>query len=53
MVLSVTLPTHSRLPLWLAVPVELGAALLVAIAFYWVVERPTHRLARALRRPNR
>jgi peptidoglycan/LPS O-acetylase OafA/YrhL len=38
--------THSSVPLWLALPVEITLALLAAALFYRVVERPAHRLAR-------
>jgi len=40
------LATHASLPLWLALPIELTLALVVAVLFYRAVERPAHRLAR-------
>jgi peptidoglycan/LPS O-acetylase OafA/YrhL len=49
-ILNITLLTRSGLPLWLAIPVEVGAAILIAIAFYRLIEHPAHRLARALGR---
>jgi peptidoglycan/LPS O-acetylase OafA/YrhL len=44
-----SLATHAGLPLWLAIPVEVTLALLAAIVFYRLVERPAHRLARRAR----
>jgi peptidoglycan/LPS O-acetylase OafA/YrhL len=47
-ILNITLLTHSKLPLWAAIPLEVGAAIVVAVVFYRVVERPAHYVARAL-----
>jgi peptidoglycan/LPS O-acetylase OafA/YrhL len=45
--------THSRLRLWLAVPLESGAALTIAFVFFRLIERPAHRLARVLAKRHR
>jgi len=52
-IINISWITQSQLPLWLAIPIEFGAALMIAFIFFRLIERPAHRLARFLAKRGR